>query len=80
MVQDSNGIKVEVKDEGRGFSVSTPTPLKGNMATLGVGITGMQERVRQLHGQLEIRSDVQGTTVKAWIPLGRGQDEPSLIV
>jgi signal transduction histidine kinase len=41
--------------------------------TLGVGILGMRERMRQLGGRLEITSDEQGTTVKAVLPLG-GED------
>jgi signal transduction histidine kinase len=40
-----------------------------SIATLGVGIRGMRERVRQLGGQLEIFSSPTGTTVRAGIPL-----------
>jgi signal transduction histidine kinase len=35
---------------------------------LGVGIAGMRERLRQLGGQLEIRSSSKGTTVIAVLP------------
>jgi signal transduction histidine kinase len=44
-----------------------------SLATLGVGIRGMRERVRQLGGQLEIFSSPQGTTVRASIPLTDGK-------
>lgn len=36
---------------------------------LGVGIAGMRERVRQIHGTLELISE-RGTTVRAVIPIG----------
>jgi signal transduction histidine kinase len=37
---------------------------------MGVGITGMRERVRELGGQFEISSTSEGTTVRAVLPLG----------
>jgi len=48
------------------------TPEAGAPATLGVGIAGMRERVRQLGGRFEIDLDRQGTRVKVMLPLGRG--------
>jgi signal transduction histidine kinase len=60
---------LEIKDQGKGM----PSDLLGSKAdslgTLGVGIRGMQERVRQLGGELEITSTAEGTTVRASIPL-----------
>jgi signal transduction histidine kinase len=38
-------------------------------AKLGVGIRGMQERVRQFGGTLEILSSDQGTTVVVNLPV-----------
>jgi signal transduction histidine kinase len=38
-------------------------------ATLGVGLLGMRERLRQLRGELEISSGSQGTSIHAIIPL-----------
>ncbi len=65
-------VRLEVKDEGRGLS---PGPLEragvGIMA-LGVGIAGMGERVRQLGGWLDIESGKRGTTVRAVLPLEKG--------
>ena len=39
--------------------------------TVGVGIAGMRERLRQVGGQLEIESSDRGTTVRAIVPLPR---------
>ena len=41
----------------------------------GVGITGMQERVKLIGGRLEIDSTRHGTTVRLTIPLRGGQRE-----
>ena len=58
--------RVEIRDEGRGiaqFDYSKNRPLK-----VGVGIQGMQERVRQLRGEFEIKSGKSGTTVVVVLP------------
>jgi hypothetical protein len=36
---------------------------------LGVGLSGMRERVSDLGGHLDIRSDLHGTTIVATVPL-----------
>ena len=38
-------------------------------AKFGVGVRGMEERVRQFRGTLQIASDLNGTKVAARIPL-----------
>lgn len=59
-------ITLEVQDYGKGFPTET---LDGSArGTLGVGIGGMRERLRQLGGTLEIRSDKSGTLVRAKLP------------
>jgi PAS domain S-box-containing protein len=58
------GLQLAVRDDGAGFD---PT-LKRQRRTLG--LTSMQERVRQLRGELDIESAPgRGTTVVAWVPL-----------
>ena len=39
------------------------------MGSLGVGLRGMNERMRQLGGSLELFSNEQGTLVKASVPM-----------
>jgi signal transduction histidine kinase len=61
-------IALAIKDEGKGLA---PDKLI-NIASLGgfgVGIRGMQERVKNLGGELEIRSDATGTEIKVVIPI-----------
>ena len=64
-------VRVEVEDKGKGIPpqkraeiISSPT------ATPGVGIRGMRERLRQLGGTMDIRSDGEGkgTIVTARLP------------
>jgi PAS domain S-box-containing protein len=59
-------VHVEVEDEGCGLQ----TPTAGQNSRLGVGIAGMRERVKQLHGAFEIQSVAgRGTTVRAVLPI-----------
>jgi signal transduction histidine kinase/DNA-binding response OmpR family regulator len=63
---DSTNTRVEIRDEGRGipeFKSRRNLPIRA-----GVGIQGMQERVRQLKGSFEIRSGQSGTTVVVVLP------------
>ncbi len=65
-------VTLEVQDHGRGMPRRQDEP-DGGLQRLGVGITGMRERVRQLGGWLEIQSGPAGTTVRAVLPL---KEEP----
>jgi signal transduction histidine kinase len=57
------GIAVSIRDDGAGFDVST---VRGR----GLGLLGMQERVKDLGGKLMISSRPQrGTVVSAQLPL-----------
>jgi signal transduction histidine kinase len=65
------GLSLEIEDDGKGFTPARPDA----PAKLGVGITGMHERLRQLGGVLEIKSGTKGTTVRAFLPRERIYDE-----
>jgi PAS domain S-box-containing protein len=60
-------VIVRVRDYGKGV----PKEIIGNRASsnLGVGISGMRERVRQFGGELTITRAEPGTLVEAKIPL-----------
>jgi PAS domain S-box-containing protein len=62
---------LEIKDEGKGI----PSQLLEEsgedwLGSLGVGLRGMHERMRQLRGKLEISSTEKGTVVTANVPAG----------
>jgi PAS domain S-box-containing protein len=69
IVVEHHKVLLEIKDLGQGIPSHLLEVNSDSLATLGVGIRGMRERVRQLDGQLEIFSSPEGTTVRASIPL-----------
>jgi signal transduction histidine kinase len=65
ITQDTDNIHVEVNDDGKGFSAER---------VRGMGILGMEERVKRLGGALTIHSAPgTGTTVIAELPLLRAE-------
>ncbi len=64
-------IRLEVEDEGRGL----PSHLRERSAALaasGVGIAGIQERVRELGGEVQIGSEERGTKIIVTLPVSEG--------
>jgi PAS domain S-box-containing protein len=68
-------IHLEVSDEGKGMPLYQSLESPG---TLGVGVRGMRERVRQLGGALEINSIGRGTTVTAILPIDHAQSDKAV--
>lgn len=69
LVRTSSEIVLEVIDHGTGISAEVLEQSgPGWVRSLGVGLRGMNERLRQLGGNLDIESSEQGTTVRATIP------------
>jgi len=66
--EEDHDLFIEVRDRGKGISEERQSELSSSSRT-GVGFRGMRERLRQLGGALEIRSDGTGTTVRATLPL-----------
>ena len=60
---------LEIEDKGKGVSQLLLEPAgQDGMGALGVGVRGMNERLRQLGGTLELISTKGGTTVRAKMP------------
>lgn len=72
MMQDEKGLRVEIRDSGRGIS---PSKQKTFPSSAGVGVRGMQERLRQLGGTLNINSNDNGTAVIASLPVSSDKDD-----
>ena len=64
---DEHKVSLEVSDQGNGIAQGD-SKLNGGKR-VGVGISGMRERLNDLGGTLEIESTDRGTTVRAKIPL-----------
>lgn len=65
---DGETVYLEVSDQGKGISPSVLEPGEDSSNTLGVGLRGMIERMRQLGGSLDLSSDERGTTIRARMP------------
>jgi two-component system NarL family sensor kinase len=66
---------LEVEDRGRG--IPPEVVQHGAKGTIGVGISGMRERLRQLGGTLEVVSRKPGTLVRATLPGALGSPATS---
>ena len=67
VIGQSEQIVVKVRDYGKG--ISPRIARMESSAGLGVGISGMRERIRQLGGELSVTRAEPGTQVEAKIPL-----------
>lgn len=56
-----NALYIEIDDDGRGFSGTTPS---------GRGLANMRDRAQELGGVCEVQSDRSGTTVRLYIAVG----------
>ena len=65
IAQKTDFVTVRVRDFGKGI----PEHLLDLSAVTGVGISGMKERAKQLHGELRISRAEPGTLIEAIIPL-----------
>ncbi len=65
--RSGDAVHCEISDAGKGIGPERQREL--TMAKAGVGIRGMEERVRQFRGTFEIQSDPQGTKVRVMLPL-----------
>jgi signal transduction histidine kinase len=63
-------LLLEIRDSGCGM----PRPSNG-VRTTGVGLRGMEERLRQLGGSLTIDSDADGTIIVAMLPVSEAECE-----
>ncbi|HEX4786336.1 MAG TPA: CHASE3 domain-containing protein [Candidatus Sulfotelmatobacter sp.] len=63
-------VGLEVEDRGKGIPQEKREAMDSG-GTAGVGIRGMRERLRQLGGSLEIKSNGRGTVVVARLPVAR---------
>jgi PAS domain S-box-containing protein len=77
-IVDERHALLEIQDQGQGLPSSISNHANPEPASLGVGIRGMQARVRQLAGSLEITSNATGTTVRAKIPLDSARTASSV--
>jgi signal transduction histidine kinase len=71
----SGVVQLEVEDQGRGFPAELLEDGHQPVAQLGVGMRGMEERLRQLGGKLTVESGDCGTRIRAELPYSRNVRE-----
>jgi signal transduction histidine kinase len=58
-----DGVHLRIEDAGTGFDMTTL------QRKAGLGFVSMQERLRVLHGTIDVDSDPsRGTRIDAWVP------------
>jgi PAS domain S-box-containing protein len=67
-----NDVVLEIQDYGKGLSFGTESEDFDGQFSMGVGIPGMRQRLKQFGGRLEINSSDAGTTIAAVIPIANG--------
>src|ERR1700719_4660509 len=74
--QSAGQVHLEIVDHGKGVKAATERSSSyAGAPTLGVGIPGMRERIRQLGGQLEVEFSKEGTRVHASLPMAASTEE-----
>jgi PAS domain S-box-containing protein len=65
----SDSVMLEIEDGGRGIASARHTGTAGEVPTLGVGLAGMRERIRQIGGTFSVEATGTGTRVRTIIPV-----------
>lgn len=60
-------VSLEIQDSGKGISAEKLAGMQGQR--LGVGITGMRERIRHFGGTMDIQSNEKGTKISVKLPV-----------
>jgi signal transduction histidine kinase len=72
VLETSDQAVLRIRDNGIGFPPELLRKFKSSGINLGVGLSGMRERMREVGGKLEIESSQNGVSIVATIPL-RGE-------
>jgi PAS domain S-box-containing protein len=64
-----NQVLLTVRDFGRGMPADLIPGFGANGRNVGVGLTGMRERINDLGGTFEVQSDTKGTAIVVAVPL-----------
>ncbi len=71
LTRDATGAFVEIEDYGSGLPAEVERSLANGAIDVGVGLTGIRERLAQNLGNLEIFSSPKGTRLRAFVPARR---------
>ena len=71
LMRGAETATLRIEDRGSGVPPEILQPAPRGVASLGIGIAGMRERVRQLNGTFEIGAGPEGTTISVVLPLAK---------
>ncbi|MBV9181502.1 MAG: ATP-binding protein [Acidobacteria bacterium] len=77
LTKDPSAITLTIQDHGVGMPPETLHRFRENGTSVGVGLAGMRERIKELSGTLNIESSPRGTFLKVAIPLAPRERENS---
>jgi signal transduction histidine kinase len=64
-----SGIEMEIEDDGKGFDLAAILDSAGKGTYIGLGLSGMEERIALLDGNLNVWSEPgKGTRIKVYVP------------
>jgi signal transduction histidine kinase len=76
LFEERGSVVLEIEDEGKGFPPAMLDVSSEDLpSAFGVGLRGMNERVRELGGTLELKPTKKGAVVRAVVPRTRVQSE-----
>jgi PAS domain S-box-containing protein len=67
-------VKLEVRDRGKGIDDEMTKKIAAGVGS-GVGMRGMQERIKLMHGKMVVNSNPTGTSVVVTLPIAGSSDE-----
>ena len=73
----ASAVNLLVKDYGNGIPEELLANFRSGGPILGVGLSGMRERVRELNGHVDIQSNSSGTLISVDLPLDAKPPHPS---
>jgi PAS domain S-box-containing protein len=70
-IRRSDHVTIRICDRGRGIDACIVKQFQEHGTGVGIGLAGIRERVIELDGRLDLRSDVHGTAVTVSIPVAQ---------
>lgn len=69
LIKNEGTVALYVKDQGSGMLDEATGETIDSVQSLGLGILGMRQRLRQFGGKLEIETSKHGTEIRATVPV-----------
>jgi len=77
MLQDAEQLVLEVSDDGKGIPLEKLNRFNESGTGMGMGLTGMRERVRELDGRVELLPNCNGTSLRVSVPISTDEEWPA---